>query len=97
MSALMVEGVRQAIENYGLPITGEKMKNGWEQIKDFTLGGLLPPITVKPNDHEGGGWVQVYQTKDEKLVAKSDWIRGYREIVLDEVKKAVEKYKAGQQ
>jgi branched-chain amino acid transport system substrate-binding protein len=96
MSALMVEGVRQAIENFGLPVTGEKIKNGWENIKEFNLGGLLPPITITPNDHEGGGWVQVYQTKDEKLVAHSDWIRGYREIVLDEVKKAVEKYKAGQ-
>jgi branched-chain amino acid transport system substrate-binding protein len=97
MSALMVEGVRQAIENFGLPVTGEKIKNGWERIKAFNLGGLLPPITISPNDHEGGGWVQVYQTQGEKLVAHSDWIRGYREVVLDEVKKAVEKYKAGQQ
>jgi branched-chain amino acid transport system substrate-binding protein len=80
----------------GLPVTGEKIKNGWENIKEFNLGGLLPPITVTPNDHEGGGWVQVYQTKGEKLVAHSGWIRGYREIVLDEVKKAVEKYMAGQ-
>jgi branched-chain amino acid transport system substrate-binding protein len=96
MSALMVEGVRQAIENFGLPVTGEKIKNGWENIKGFNLGGLLPPITVSPNDHEGGGWVQVYQTKGEKLVAHTDWLRGYREVVLDEVKKAVEKYKASQ-
>ena len=56
MSALMVEGVRIAIEDFGVPITGEKVKNGWERIKDFSLGGLLPPVTVTANDHEGGGW-----------------------------------------
>ncbi len=94
MSALMVEGVRIAIEDFGLPITGEKVKNGWERIKDFSLGGLLPPVTVTANDHEGGGWVQVYQTKGEKLVAHTDWIRGYRDIVSDEVKQAVARYKA---
>jgi branched-chain amino acid transport system substrate-binding protein len=91
MAAIMVEGARLAIENYGLPVTGEKVKNAWEQIKDFTLGGLLPPLTVTPNDHEGGGWVQVYQTWGEKLVAHTDWLRGYRDIVLDEVKQSVMK------
>lgn len=91
MAAIMVEGARLAIEHYGLPVTGEKVKNAWEQIKDFTLGGLLPPLTVTPHDHEGGGWVQVYQTQGEKLVAHTDWLRGYRDIVLDEVRQAVMK------
>jgi branched-chain amino acid transport system substrate-binding protein len=91
MAAIMVEGARLAIEHYGLPVTGEKVKNAWEQIKDFTLGGLLPPLTVTPQDHEGGGWAQVYQTRGEKLAAHTDWLRGYRDIVLDEVKQAVMK------
>ena len=41
-----------------------------------------------PEDHEGGGWVRMYQTKGEKLVPFTDWFRGYRDIVLEEVKKA---------
>jgi branched-chain amino acid transport system substrate-binding protein len=86
-AALMVEGIRLAIEHEGLPMTGEKVKKGFERIKDFTLGGF-PPLTVTPEDHEGGGWVRLYQTKGEKLVPFTDWFRGYREIVLDEVKKA---------
>jgi branched-chain amino acid transport system substrate-binding protein len=91
MAAIMVEGARRAIELYGWPVTGEKVKNAWEHISDFTLGGLLPPMTVVPSDHEGGGWVQVYQTKGENLVPHTDWFRGYRDIVLDEVKQAIEK------
>src|SRR5262249_10763193 len=54
-AALMVEGIRLAIEQEGLPVTGEKTKKGYEHIKDFTLGGLLPSLTVTPADHEGGG------------------------------------------
>jgi branched-chain amino acid transport system substrate-binding protein len=88
IGALITEGIRLAVEQEGLPITGEKVRKGFEHIKDFTLGGFLPPLTVAPDDHEGGGWVRLYQTKGEKLVPFTDWFRGYRDIVLDEVKKA---------
>jgi branched-chain amino acid transport system substrate-binding protein len=88
IASILVEGVRLAIEHFGLPVTGEKVKMGYERIKDYTLGGFLPPLTVTEKDHEGGGWVQVYQAKGGKLVKYSDWFMGYRDIVLDEVKKA---------
>lgn len=88
IAALMTEAIRLAIEHDGLPVTGEKVKKGLERIKDFTLGGFLPPLTVTPQDHEGGGWVRLYQTKGEKLEPFTDWFRGYRDVVLDEVKKA---------
>jgi branched-chain amino acid transport system substrate-binding protein len=88
VGALIAEGARLAIEQDGLPITGEKMQKGFERIKDFTLGGFLPPLNVQQNDHEGGGWVRLYQTKGEKLVPFTDWFQGYRDIVMDEVKKA---------
>jgi branched-chain amino acid transport system substrate-binding protein len=88
IAALMAEGIRLAMQHEGLPVTGEKVKKGFERIKDFTLGGFLPPLSITPADHEGGGWVRLYQTKGDKLVPFTDWFRGYREIVLDEVKKA---------
>lgn len=88
MAAIIVEGVRLAIKNFGLPVTGEKVKKGYELITDFDLGGFLPPLSVTTQDHEGGGWVQVYETKDGKLIKHTDWFQGYRDIVIDEVKKA---------
>jgi branched-chain amino acid transport system substrate-binding protein len=92
IAALMAEAIRLAIEHEGgLPLTGEKVKKGYERIKDFSLGGFLPPLTVTEADHEGGGWVQIYQTKGTELVAKTDWFRGYREVIQDEVRKAAKK------
>jgi len=88
MAALMVEGIRLAMEQDGLPVTRAMVKQGYERIKEFTLGGLLPALTLTPEDHEGGGWVRLYQTKGEQLVPVTDWFRGYRDLVLDEVKKA---------
>ncbi len=90
-AAVMIEAIRLAIEHYGLPVTGEKVKKGYERMQGFTLEGFLPPLTVVPQDHEGGGWVRLYQTKGEKLVAHTDWFHGYRDLVLDEVKKAAMK------
>ncbi len=86
----MVEGVRNAIKNHGMPVTGEKVKLGYEQIKDFTLGGFLPPLNVTAQDHEGGGWVQIYETQGCDLVKNTEWFQGYRDVVMAEIKKAAE-------
>jgi len=85
-AALHIEAIRLAlVANGGKPPTGEQVKNGFEHIKDFTLGGLLPPLEITPQDHEGGGWVKVFQVKGGKFVADGDWFRGYRELVLRHV------------
>ena len=90
-AALMVEAVRLALEKSGEPITGAKVKNGFESIEDFTLGGLVPPMAVTEEDHEGGGWVRIYQVKDRKWVPVTDWFTGYREVVWELVKEAAAK------
>jgi len=89
--AIMVEAVRNAIKNHGMPVTGEKVKLGYEEIKDFTLGGFLPPLNVTAQDHEGGGWVQIYETKGCDITKKTDWFQGYRDVVMAEIKKAATK------
>jgi len=80
--ALAVEGLRLAIQNFGLPVTGDKVRKGYESIKNFDLQGFLPPMTVSPKDHEGGGWVRMYQVKGTEWVPVTDWVRGYREEVM---------------
>ncbi|MBW2411159.1 MAG: ABC transporter substrate-binding protein [Deltaproteobacteria bacterium] len=88
--ALQLEAVRNAIKLYGPPITGEKVKKGYEHIKDFTLDGFLPPMEITPEDHEGGGWVRAYQWDGEKFVLAKDWYKAHRDVIkarLDEVAK----------
>ena len=89
--AILAEGVRLAIQNYGLPVTGDKVRKGYESIKNFDLQGFLPPMTVTPQDHEGGGWVRMYQVKGTEWVPVTDWLRGYREEVMAMVKQANKK------
>jgi branched-chain amino acid transport system substrate-binding protein len=89
VAALHVEAIRNALKaNGGQKPTGEQVKKGFESISNFTLGGLVPPLTVTATDHEGGGWVQIYQTKGGKFVKVTDWIRAYPEVVAAAVKKA---------
>jgi branched-chain amino acid transport system substrate-binding protein len=89
IAALHVEAIRNALKaNGGKPPTGEQVKAGFEAIHDFTLGGLVPPLNVTAADHEGGGWVQIYQAKGGKFVKETEWIRAYPEVVAAAVKKA---------
>jgi branched-chain amino acid transport system substrate-binding protein len=88
-AAVHVEATRNALKaNGGKQPTGEDVKKGFEQIHDFGLGGLVPPLNVTPVNHEGGGWVQVFQVKGGKFVKETEWFRGYPEVVAQTVAKA---------
>ena len=88
-AAVHVEAIRNALKaNGGKQPTGKDVKKGFEQIHDFSLGGLLPPLKITGSDHEGGGWVQVFQVKGGKLVKETEWFRAYPEVVEATVKKA---------
>jgi branched-chain amino acid transport system substrate-binding protein len=82
IAALHAEAVRNAIKAKGgaRPDTVD-VKNGMESIKDFTLGGMVPPMELTPLDHEGGGWVQVWSVKGGKLVKATDWFQAYRDVI----------------
>jgi branched-chain amino acid transport system substrate-binding protein len=88
-AALHVEATRHALKSTGgKQPSGEAVKRGFEAIRDFTLGGLVPPLEVTAGDHEGGGWVQVFQAKGGKFVKETDWFRAYPEVVATAVKKS---------
>lgn len=85
-AAIHVEAVRNAIRaKGGAAPTSEEVKKGMEAIKGFTLGGLVPPMQLSPEDHEGGGWVQVWTVKGGKLVKAKDWFQGYRPVILKHI------------
>ena len=88
-AAVHVEAIRNAIKaTGGQKPTGAEVKKGFEQIHEFTLGGLVPPLQITAEDHEGGGWVQIFQAHDGKFVKETDWFRGYPDVVAAAVKKA---------
>jgi branched-chain amino acid transport system substrate-binding protein len=89
VAALHVEAIRNAIKaKGGGKITGADAKAGFEQISNFTLGGLVPPLKVTATDHEGGGLVQIWQVKDGKFVKVTDWFAAYQDVVAKHIKEA---------
>src|SRR5262249_37509792 len=55
LAALHAEAARNAIRaKGGSKPSSDDVKRGMEAIKDFTLGGMVPPMEVTPEDHEGG-------------------------------------------
>jgi branched-chain amino acid transport system substrate-binding protein len=82
IAGLHVEAIRNAIKaKGGAAPTGEDVKKGFEAIKGFTLGGIAPPLELSAADHEGGGWVQVFQVKGGRFLKATDWFRSYPEVI----------------
>ncbi len=87
VAAIHLKAIENAIKAKGSgDITGEDVKNGFEQISGFTLGGLVPPMEITSFDHEGGGWVRIFQVQNAKFVPVTDWFQGYRDAVVELLK-----------
>jgi branched-chain amino acid transport system substrate-binding protein len=88
-AAIQVQAITNALKISGgkMPTT-DQVKQGLEQIDNFTLGGLVPPLKITATDHEGGGWVRIFQVKGGKFVPATDWIQAYRDVVANTVKNA---------
>ena len=92
-SAIVVEATRIALEKYGEPLTAEKLKKGMEEVKDFNAEGLIPPLTITPQDHQGGGYGRISQWDGEHWAPKTDWYAAYQDVVMDLVKKTAAEFK----
>lgn len=89
IAALHVEAIRNAVKTKpDGKLTGVDVKKGFEQISGFTLGGLVPPLKVTANDHEGGGLVQIYQVKGGKFEKATEWFSAYTDVVQKHIKEA---------
>ena len=88
-AAVAVEAVRNALKaKPDGKISGADVKAGFEKIKGFTLGGLIPPLEITQHDHEGGGWIQIFQVKGGKWVKATEWDKAYPEVIAKHVKAA---------
>jgi branched-chain amino acid transport system substrate-binding protein len=94
-AAVWVAAIRNALKlTHDQKPTGADVKKGFEMIRDFKLGGIVPPLTITPSDHEGGGWVRIFQVKGNGFVAKTPWFRAYRQLVVATAEKTAKQLAA---
>lgn len=88
IAALHVEAIKNAVEANGgnANITGTQVRDGFRAIKDFSLGGLVPPLNLAGGDHEGGGYVRIFTVTKDGFAPKTDWFKGYRDVVFEMIK-----------
>lgn len=94
MASLIAEGVRMAAQKApNGPVTGPWLNAGLTSIKNFTAEGLLPPTTITPDDHQGGGMGRVAQWDGNKFVPITDWFTANQDVVWDEIRKYSAEFK----
>ncbi len=89
--AYVVEAIRTAMDKYGnKPLTGEQIQWGFEnlnlkqeQIDKLGLTGLIQPLQITCDNHEGNGklLIQQWDAKEKKWKVASDWITADAEMV----------------
>jgi branched-chain amino acid transport system substrate-binding protein len=55
-------------------LSRERVKSSLESLKDFVLGGLVPPITITPNDHRPSVESRIFTIKEGKIVRYTSFI-----------------------
>ena len=83
--AASVEAARLALDEHGAPLTGPKLKAGFEMLRDFDASGLMPPITITEEDHQGGGYGRVSEWNGEAWEPQTDWFAAYQGVVWEEI------------
>jgi len=66
--ALLVAEVVKITLDANKKLTGPNLKAAFETLKDFTPGGLIPPVTFTADDHRPSMVVPVYQVQGGKMV-----------------------------
>jgi branched-chain amino acid transport system substrate-binding protein len=93
---LNVEAVRTAMAKYGNKVpTAEQVRWGFEnlnlteqRLEQLGMKGLMRPLKVTCDNHEGNGMAMVQQWDGKKWVIVSDWIEPMREVVRPKLEEA---------
>lgn len=80
------EGVRHAVKSQGWPLTPDKIRKGMYSLKNYDAKGFMPPITVTPQDHGGGGKTRIDMWDGSKWVPQTPWMVDYPGLVNTLVK-----------
>jgi branched-chain amino acid transport system substrate-binding protein len=93
---LNLEGIRTAMAKYGnKPLTGEQVRWGMEnlnlteqRLEQLGMKGLVRPLRVTCENHEGNGLAAVQQWDGKKWTIVSDWIEPMRDVVRPKLEAA---------
>jgi len=66
---VLAEGIKNAGDN----LTGEGVRQGLEQLNNFSPGGLGAPLTFTATSHRGTEQVRLAEVKNGKFVYVTDW------------------------
>ena len=91
--AIPVEAARRVLSKSGAPLTGEKLKAGLEMLKDFDADGLMPPLTLTGQDHQGGGRGRISEWDGKKWAPLNDWSNAEQDLVWKLIKEEAGKEK----
>src|SRR5690606_39603155 len=78
--AIPVEAARRALAKSGAPLTGEKLKAGLEMLQGFDADGLMPPLTLTAEDHQGGGMGRIPEWDGQKWAPLTDWYNAEQDL-----------------
>lgn len=99
---LGIEGIRKAQERFGKkPLTGEQVRWGLEnlelsaaRLKEMGFEGLMQPVKITCDDHEGARTARVQQWDGAKWQMISDIYTARQEVIEPLVKEISAKYAA---
>jgi branched-chain amino acid transport system substrate-binding protein len=61
-------------------LTPSGIRNAFEEFTDFSTGGLAPPLTFTKTDHRASMAAKIYEVKNDKFAAVTDWIELPRDM-----------------
>jgi branched-chain amino acid transport system substrate-binding protein len=93
---LDTEAIRTAMAKFGnKPLTGEQVRWGMEnlnltekRLEELGMKGMMRPLRVTCDNHEGNGLALVQQWDGKKWAIVSDWIAPMREVVRPKLEAA---------
>jgi len=91
-----VEAIRTAMGKYGNKVpTGEQVRWGFEnlnlteqRLEQLGMKGLIRPVRVTCENHEGNGLAAVQQWDGKEWKIVSDWIEPMRDVVRPKLEAA---------
>jgi branched-chain amino acid transport system substrate-binding protein len=96
---ITTEAVRWAVKKYGKKVTGEQVREGLEnlnlteaRLRELGFGGMMRPIRVTCDDHEGNGPILIQQWDGKQWKIISDWIEPMREVVRPMMEASAKKF-----